>query len=390
MQVIEETGNSEPASDVISAVQHISVSTIIAKHQQQLDEVVQDMSGLENIIHSIRGLRKQLAKKQGKIIQSLNLHKSGLQSPSTEEGHMPLTRIYRRWTEVAMGTPSLWCSLYATDIDCQPAAFCYDIWLKRSQGRPLSLTLDCLPNENVKLRNLIQPYNTQISHLCILFGLGATTPELMLQNLPALQELDIHWHKHSADMELTVLPRTVSRLSTLRSLKASGWFSLSSSSPGWTHLTSVRGITIVDQWNFPLAPVSSRPRSLAITLDDDGIQYVAQGPWSHSHTRAFNVSVPCLLYALTLPGSRTLSLDLVILRFGGTVQLTWPHDAFKAFLARSDCPLDCLKFDSDLPPTEEQRAEHVALSPSLTFKNRRGEVKSKDSDEVESEDADEM
>ncbi|KAG1731784.1 hypothetical protein EDB19DRAFT_1736614, partial [Suillus lakei] len=53
--------------------------------------------------------------------------------PTSHLAPMLLTRICRQWREVTMGTPSLWCRLSVSE-DVQQAAFCYDTWLKRSQG----------------------------------------------------------------------------------------------------------------------------------------------------------------------------------------------------------------------------------------------------------------
>jgi hypothetical protein len=46
------------------------------------------------------------------------------------------------------------------------------------------------------------------------------------------------------------------------------------------------------------------------------------------------------------------------------VVLEWPHQEFKACLARSNCPLECLIFGAGVA-TDEQRAECIALDPSL-------------------------
>ncbi|KAG1791508.1 uncharacterized protein BJ212DRAFT_1419177 [Suillus subaureus] len=43
----------------------------------------------------------------------------------------------------------------------------------------------------------------------------------------------------------------------------------------------------------------------------------------------------------------------------------WPHVKFKAFLTRSNCVLETLISGSGTGTTDEQRAEYVALVPSL-------------------------
>ncbi|KAG1816447.1 uncharacterized protein BJ212DRAFT_1271589, partial [Suillus subaureus] len=60
--------------------------------------------------------------------------------PSSKLAPLLLTRICRRWKDVAVGLPSLWCRLYldVNEVHGRLAAdsFCYDSWLRRSQGLP--------------------------------------------------------------------------------------------------------------------------------------------------------------------------------------------------------------------------------------------------------------
>ncbi|KAG1774385.1 hypothetical protein EV702DRAFT_930338, partial [Suillus placidus] len=64
-------------------------------------------------------------------------------SPASRLALILLTRICRRWKEVIVGMPSLWCSLRleVEHDDWQRRVFCYEAWLKRTLGRPLSLAL---------------------------------------------------------------------------------------------------------------------------------------------------------------------------------------------------------------------------------------------------------
>jgi hypothetical protein len=43
----------------------------------------------------------------------------------------------------------------------------------------------------------------------------------------------------------------------------------------------------------------------------------------------------------------------------------WPHEEFKAFLARSQCPLESLIFGGGVMATDQQLAEYISLFPSL-------------------------
>ncbi|KAG2089430.1 uncharacterized protein F5147DRAFT_587113 [Suillus discolor] len=146
-----------------------SVVSIIAERRQQSDAVLDELSDLQAMMDSIKNHHQQVVEKKGKIMQSMNLHKGLLSAlwrfptevlsqifnhclPETTFSLSPLsfrvkapillTRICQRWREVAVGTPDLWCRLYVeANGSWEQAAFCYDLWLKRSRGRPLSLEL---------------------------------------------------------------------------------------------------------------------------------------------------------------------------------------------------------------------------------------------------------
>ncbi|KAG2035473.1 hypothetical protein BDR03DRAFT_962335 [Suillus americanus] len=250
-----------------------SINAIIAERQHQLDKVLHDFSGLQIVIRGIITIRDQLLNQKKKIIESLNLHRrlvsplwrlptevlsqifchflpqvpklGKLQPPSKLTVPMSLTRICRRWREVVVDMPDLWCvlSVRVDDSNWQQAAFCYDSWLKRAQGRPLSLRLQFHADDHsTKLQHLLQPYTNQIKSLL------------------------------SCDY-----------------------------------------------------------------YDDE------------------TLDVCDLLDAFSLPALRVLTIR-------GAQE--WPHEQFKAFLVRSQCPLESLIVRGSVV-TDEQRAEYVALVPSL-------------------------
>ncbi|KAG2125021.1 hypothetical protein DEU56DRAFT_863056 [Suillus clintonianus] len=122
----------------------------------------------------------QLVEKKDSIIQSMNLHNqlvsalwrlpteflshifvhclpetSRLPYASKRLAPVLLTRICRRWREVAVGTSNSRrrLMLQSSEDDnkhWESLAFCYDLWLKRSRGLPLSLEAWCDTNDSIE------------------------------------------------------------------------------------------------------------------------------------------------------------------------------------------------------------------------------------------------
>jgi hypothetical protein len=282
-----------------------------------------------------------------------------------------LTRICRQWREVAVNMPALWCRFciifhphHGTPRAWKKEAFCYDLWLKRSQECQLSLTIDCLPNDTVKLRGLLHPYNTQISSLQLLSGNAATAAEPLLQVIPALRELVLH------GLGIDRIARLIPRLPcTLRNLKFNGSgvdaFESFSACSVWAHLTNLDTPVNRPHEFLHLLDLCPNLSSVDIILNCQGAVIQLLQPCRHANLQYLSIkcSIPCplpdLLEALTLPSLRVL---LAVHHPG------WPHEALKAFLARSKCPLERLTFGPGKEATDdpEQRAEYIALIPSLS------------------------
>ncbi|KIK40044.1 hypothetical protein CY34DRAFT_32961, partial [Suillus luteus UH-Slu-Lm8-n1] len=140
------------------------------ERQQQLEVVLHEISGLETIMDSVKNLQQKLVDKKEKITLSLNLHRGllsalwrfpnevlaqifhgclpkstlwerpFLSTDPNRDAPMHLARICRRWREVVVDMPRLWCKLHLRRRGVwEQAAFCYNSWLRRSRGFPLSL-----------------------------------------------------------------------------------------------------------------------------------------------------------------------------------------------------------------------------------------------------------
>ncbi|KAG1747911.1 uncharacterized protein EDB91DRAFT_1198424 [Suillus paluster] len=418
MQTASSTVRLSPASDIIDALQNSLTRSqaitpdlettyprftndpiieskdrtvsAITERQQQLDAVLHEFLDLETVMDF--KLHHQLVEKKDKITQSMNLPKELVSthwrlptevlsqifvhclpetshfSPAPKLAPVLLTRICRRWRDVAVAMPSLWCrlELEVDHSDWQQQAFCYDSWLKRSQGRPLSFAFKCYIGQSTKLRRLLQPYRNQISSLSIRSYCGVAIPEPLLINLPALQELAITIHSHDRITNIAHSISTSQLRFTLRSLKVIGSMlgleTLSSFNPIWTHLKNVEIATRHADAFIQLLHLCPDLSSLTIHAHFDQKQAVE--PFTHSKLQSLRISFSSaptnrlhdLFNALTLPNLRVLEAGFA---------RAWPHEEFKALLTRSNCPLESLIFSTGVITTDKQRTEYIALIPSL-------------------------
>ncbi|KAG1862644.1 hypothetical protein F4604DRAFT_1574444 [Suillus subluteus] len=366
------------------------INTIITEHHQhQLDAVSHEISHFETVIDGINHIHQQLVAKKDKIIQSMNLHKRLVSalwhlptevlsqifahclpvehrlSPASKAVPMLLTRICRRWREVAVNMPSLWQRLYVGK-DWQRAAFCYESWLKRSRGRPLSLELQCHENNWTELRSLLQPHINRVSSLSLDFYQNVPQLEVTITDFLALEELTISldWSDSAARMVQSISQPPC----TLRSLTVTGvFFNMEYSStfnPAWARLTNIQ-IDLDDPSAFPQL-LRLCPSLSSLTISTSFTAMKALEPFTHTQLQSLRIDFDDLydddaeylnlFDTLSLPNLRALEvLDIY----------SWPHEEFKAFLTRSKCPLESLTFDFEMSITDEQRAEYVALIPSL-------------------------
>ncbi|KAG0704596.1 hypothetical protein DFH29DRAFT_365876 [Suillus ampliporus] len=134
---------------------------------------------------------------------------------------------------------------------------------------------------------------------------------------------------------------------------------LSSFTPVWARLTHVK-INVNQPYAFlHLLQLGPNLSSLSIYIPYGSYQIQAFKPITHTKLQSLRISLndspdmrhqlPDLFNALSLPNLRVLE-DWRI--------RTWPHEQFKAFLARSNCPLKSLILGMT---TDEQRPEYVFL-----------------------------
>jgi len=339
-------------------------------------------------MNKIESLRQHLVEKQDKIDQSMILHK-GLTStfsrfppevlsrifihclPETDHPEMSpelapmlLTRICRKWREIVVGTHSLWCRLSVEHFDLaedwHSVTFRYDLWLKRSRGRPLSLALQCYDDVT---KSLLQPYMNQITYIVLRI---TAVHQLSAIDLPALQELTILSHHPLVGVRSILrLPFIVSSL-RLKGLYGFNILHLCPSDSIWAHLTNFE-VHVNNPYTFLcLLQLCLNLSSATVGLMPTNDNVVrALKPFTHTKLQSLSIggsfnatphSLPYLFNALSLPNLRVLDAS--------HAELRWPHTDFKAFLARSKCPLERLILGG-AKTGHEERAEYMTLIPSL-------------------------
>ncbi|KAG2032892.1 hypothetical protein BDR03DRAFT_731357 [Suillus americanus] len=342
-----------------------NISAIITERQQQLDAASHEISRLETVIDGINHIHQQLVAKKDEVTQSMNSHKRLVSalwrlpaevlsqifahclpnerclSPASKAAPMLLTRVCRRWREVAVDMSSLWQGLYV-DKDWQRAAFCYESWLKRSRGRPLSLGLKCYGGNWTELRSLLQPYINQVSSLTLsLDFLHHAQSEVMVSDFLALEKLNICLNSNSVACVVQSISQPPS---TLRSLAVTVQFFnveyATAFNPAWTHLTNIH-IDLDEPSAFPL--LLRCPSLSSLTIFTYFTAMEALEPFTHTQLQSLwiisddsyddDTEYLNLFDTLSLPNLRSLEVCDVY---------SFPHEEFKAFLTRSKCPLEIL------------------------------------------------
>jgi hypothetical protein len=349
---------------------------------EKRDKITQSMT-----LH--KGLLSALWRLPNEVLSKIFIHclpKTSLVSleKSSNLAPMLLTRICQRWRDVAVDTPSLWCKLHAEVYHCEPyaqahhspdkewqqQAFLFDLWLKRSQGRPIELELSgglITDSLSCKLHCLVQPYNNQISSLIIHNKFRPL--ELFFESFPVLQVLtmsSINQYRGAVGECISRSPPTLRSL-IFRDPYAYGFnfHELLSFGSICAQLTNVTiGVrcpsTFLDLLRLGVN-LSSATIHMKQNLDPD----VRLRPFTHvkihflsiSHSAGWTATNPVsdLFNALSLPNLRVLDAQYMGM---------WPHGEFKAFLTRSNCPLERLTLAGGMT-TNERRAEYIALTPSL-------------------------
>ncbi|KAG2143782.1 uncharacterized protein EDB93DRAFT_1154736 [Suillus bovinus] len=214
----------------------------------------------------------------------------------------------------------------------------------------------------------------------------------MFVNFSALQELTICAYDHS---EMLGIATSVSQLPIItRNLKITfpvlTLYHFSIFAPLLAHLTNIE--VAIDQMDAVPDMLRLCPDLSSLTILTD-VEQRAQDcrPFTHTNLRSFRVAhdlsiteqLSHLFDVLTLPNLHMFEARYIqpaqihalfdVLDSLPPLELCeldvclqpWPHEEMRAMLARSNCSLKSLVFSGGVMATDEQRAEYVALIPSL-------------------------
>ncbi|KAG1848496.1 hypothetical protein DFJ58DRAFT_465771 [Suillus subalutaceus] len=380
-----------------SNVDSPSVSATTGGPRNPSDVAIGEDFGLEIVSNSVSCRQLQLVEDKADIVQSHTSLPSLISRLPTEilseiflyclpedehlvnaskQAPMLLTNICRRWREIAVGMPRLWCSLQvefwypywqmraSAHERWQARALGYDSWLKRSGGRPLSLKLEC-GNDWSELQSLLQPYVQQVSSLSL--GFISHDGPFMLEDFQSLKELTIHTYvfddyERAINPSLSKLPVNL-RTINMKNVWFNHWLLDSFADSGWDRLTHLE--ISVDGRHAGARILSLCPNLSSLKMTGSFDLGQTAEPVTHTNLRSLHISWteirnltgdPGPFQVMTLPSLRVLE---------ASHRGPWPHEPFMEFLTRSKCTLERLVLHSEVWTTEEEHAEYATLFPSF-------------------------
>ncbi|KAJ7186485.1 hypothetical protein C8R46DRAFT_275950 [Mycena filopes] len=253
-----------------------------------------------------------------------------------------LTHICRQWREIAVATPSLWRAISVaesvSDADDAGRVEIMDMWLKRSNRRPLSLQFE---KRDPSPPTLSTVFALAVSHSSRWEYVGLDVPpadlETILGPLPLLQQLDLALNVPTAfplpGLEMPLLRTVILDLNYDITLEAGIMLP-------WAQLTSLTIHNATSRECISLLLETSNLVHCTLNVISDSISELQLGVTLPSlesltlRTALFDsVSTVSLLAVLIIPSLHTLRLPKK------SLGLT-PIPTLTAFISKSGCKLE--------------------------------------------------
>ncbi|KAJ7866337.1 hypothetical protein B0H13DRAFT_2670765 [Mycena leptocephala] len=276
---------------------------------------------------------------------------TGLFSPTL------LTHICRRWREIALSTPALWSAIgasYDDGIPLKQKAHIFDIWLKSSQFRPLSLQI--IGTDVAKILGVLVPHRARWEHLELECSSLSHLPVVVEGPMPLLRHLHLELDSFPA-----LAVRAFREVPLLRTVVLNDGAALSIILP-WAQLTS---LTLLSVYPREYVPVLHKTLNLVhceleVCIDGDDDQ---PGPdITLPYLESLNLGSPVtgFLEAFIVPALRSLRIPEEFL--GPS-----PIDSLTGFISKSGCKLEEVQFTGLRSLNEQSYRKAFPSIPKFSF-----------------------